>query len=321
MKSLEIERKRILGKIRRNINSQRPEYDSCPVCIQKLPNSLEDIYSYYQKINNTDDEIKDINERIKKRQSIINSTLASIDKITEIVSKKYEALNYHINYNKDCSFESWIENKVNVRFFDKIESKINDKNIENDNINSLLNNFKSEDSILKMRHIKENEFYSLFSKYLHELEVKLPQEQRYTRLYNINSFPFQGVELHKTVLAYHYAFNELISKTHCVTKFPFLLDAIMKEDIDESNRKLIFEFISKNAPKTKQVIFSVSESLKDSESSLNTTNIKLVQEQYFTSNSKIIQIGDGNSERSFLYERDFESSRLIDKTLSIIDEI
>lgn len=321
LKSLEIERKRILNKIKKNINNQRPEYDSCPVCVQSLPSSLSDIYTYYQKINNTHHEISSINEMIKKRQSQLNSVLSNIERITENIDKKYNNLNTHINYEGGVSFDRWIENKVNISFFDKIHSKIGDKEVENSDISSKINNFPSEENIIKSRSEKESAFYSVFLKYLNELKVTIPREQRYTKLYSINSFPFQGVELHKTVLAYHFAFNEILSNTDGIAKFPLLLDAIMKEDIDEDNRKLIFSFISRNSSKTKQVIFSVSESLKDSENSINTTNINIVQKNYFRLNSKIIQIGDGNSERSFLNARSSEFKGMIDQTLEIINEI
>ncbi len=57
------------------------------------------------------------------------------------------------------------------------------------------------------------------------------------------------------MLAYYFAFNKVIEETEYVHRFPFLLDAIFKEDIDEENRQMILEFIFKNKPKNEQIIF------------------------------------------------------------------
>ncbi|WP_228261843.1 hypothetical protein, partial [Acinetobacter pittii] len=92
------------------------------------------------------------------------------------------------------------------------------------------------------------------------------------------------------------------------------------EDIDEENRKLIFNFISKYSPKSKQIFFSVSEALKDRVNN-NSRNIQFVQQLYFPNNSKIIQIGDGDSERTFLRKTNAENMFRIDETLTLMNEV
>ncbi|MDA3453996.1 MULTISPECIES: hypothetical protein [Acinetobacter] len=320
LKSLEVERKKILSKIKSNIKKQKPEHDLCPVCIQVLPNSLEDLYAYSQKVNNTNEELIVINEKINHTQSLINSLSKKIKKISDSISIRYNNLFDHIHDERDYSFNEWVDNKVNIKFLDTVERKISDKVIKNEMIDLKLKKFLSDDETWSIRTKKENIFYKIFHRNLNELNVKLPNEKRYTRLYSINSFPFQGVELHKTVMAYHFAFNELISETKELTIFPFLLDAIMKEDIDEENRKLIFNFISKYSPKSKQIFFSVSEALKDRVNN-NSRNIQFVQQLYFPNNSKIIQIGDGDSERTFLRKTNAENMFRIDETLTLMNEV
>ena len=71
-----------------------------------------------------------------------------------------------------------------------------------------------------------------FHQCLADLGMSSFDELRHRLLYKISSFPCQGVELLKAVMGYHFALNKLISKTHGIHRFPFLLDAIMKEDID-----------------------------------------------------------------------------------------
>ncbi len=63
------------------------------------------------------------------------------------------------------------------------------------------------------------------------------------------------VELHKTVMAYHFALNSMIAKPKAAQRLPFLLDAILKEDIDETNLETILFFVSKNLPSDTQTFF------------------------------------------------------------------
>jgi len=66
------------------------------------------------------------------------------------------------------------------------------------------------------------------------------------------------------------------------------------------------------------MIFSVSESLQNSKNDDSTTNnIDLVNKNHFAGKCNIIQIGDGDSERSFLVEYDGEYDELIQSTLEM----
>lgn len=85
------------------------------------------------------------------------------------------------------------------------------------------------------RFNKEKDFKGIFKKYLNDMQLFNVTEPRYTDFYKINSFPFQGVELHKTVMSYHFALNSLIRETNNIHRLPFMLDAILKEDIDDRN--------------------------------------------------------------------------------------
>ena len=320
LKSLNIERKKILKRIENNQNNQKPKDDSCPVCTQILPNSLEDRYKYFQEVNNTNDELFLISDEINKKQSAINSTLKKINEITERIENQYENLLEHTQGGKNYSLNQWIDNKVKIQYYDKIENKISNKIVENERIDLRLNSFQTDADVENLRDSKDKSFSKIFIKYLKELKVSIPIGKKYINLYSINSFPFQGVELHKTVMAYHFAFNVLIMETQGLTIFPFLLDAVMKEDIDEENRNLIFNFISKNAPMGKQVLFSVSESISD-RNFTNSKNIEFVKNLYFSNDVKIIQIGDGIQERTFLTKRNAENEQFINETMRLLDNI
>ena len=120
------------------------------------------------------------------------------------------------------------------------------------------------------------------------------------------------------MIAYHFALNKLISETKGIHRFPFILDAIMKEDIDEDNRAKIFSFLNEFTPNDTQMIFSVSESALDLENDNKTTNnINFANNKYFSGKCKIIQIGDGISERSLLMDKSENYKELINATLEM----
>ncbi|PHQ24590.1 hypothetical protein CLH62_17015 [Marinobacter guineae] len=319
-KSLATNRKVVLNRVRRNILHQRPEIDSCPVCSQLLPNSLEDVYVHQQDINDTESEIVSVKAEIVDLQSKINSVNNKIDKISDILEDKYSVVMNYQSSSSNVSFDTWLDHKSNVKLIGNINNSLSDKAVELKEIIREIEGFGVDKDIDSVRSAKEQLFWSYFKDCLSDLNLANFEESRYKQLYKINSFPRQGVELHKTVIAYHFALNKLISKTQGIHRFPFILDAVMKEDIEEENRKTIFLFLNDHAPSDTQMIFSVSESLSHSKGDDKTTNnIELVNEIYFSGKGKIIQIGDGDSERSFLNECGEDHEQLIQSTLDMIN--
>jgi len=317
-KSLVANRQIVLKRIKRNISHQRPEVDTCPVCIQTLPSSLEAVYSHQQNINDTDSEIYSIKAQVTDLQSKINSAFNKIKKISDIVESKYSVVKNYQSVNSTVTFDTWLDHKSNIRLIENIDQSLAEKAVELTGIIRDIEGVGVDEDIESIRHAKENIFSTHFQGYLSKLGVSNFDEQRYKKLYKISSFPCQGVELHKTVMAYHFALNKLISNTQGIHRFPFILDAIMKEDIDEDSRRKIFSFLNENFPNDTQMIFSVSESLQNSKNDDSTTNnIDLVNKNYFAGKCNVIQIGDGDSERSFLVEYDGEYDELIQSTLEM----
>ncbi|MEL7615195.1 hypothetical protein AAGW18_22065 [Vreelandella titanicae] len=83
-KSLAVNRRVILNRIKRNISHQRPEIDACPVCSQILPTSLEAVYDHQQDINDTESEIYTIKAEVVDLQSKINSTFKKLNKLRKL---------------------------------------------------------------------------------------------------------------------------------------------------------------------------------------------------------------------------------------------
>ena len=88
------------------------------------------------------------------------------------------------------------------------------------------------------------------NKHEKELEVinkSMNKEHKYTTLYKSSIFPSQGVELHKTVLAHNFAFNQIIKNNH-------------QQVIVYSDRTTISEYeLSKHNIIFKQLPFSIKD--------------------------------------------------------------
>ena len=303
------ERLKILNKIKTSLKKENPIKDNCPTCNQSLPNHLENIYEYSQDVNNTNSEIVKIKEKLKVLQSSINSLEENISIQKELVSKDYSIL---VKYKiQDLTFGTWLDIKTNVKLIENILTQIGETtSLLNKKIDEL-KKFKTDDEIKKDRNSRDFEFKNYFVDFLDKLKVKKFDDDKYTLLYWMGIFPKQGVELLKTMLAYYFAFNKVIEETEYVHRFPFLLDAIFKEYIEEVNRILILEFIYKNKPKNDQIILSFSESEK---------NLKTAEDynkEIMKNEAKLI-LTDLINERSILKPFNKEHFEYLEDTLNLI---
>ncbi|RRJ89729.1 P-loop NTPase family protein [Flavobacterium macacae] len=304
------ERLKILNKINRSLKTENPLKNDCPTCKQNLPSSLENIYEYSQDVNNTIAEIQKVKDKLKDLQSSINSIEENISTLKDKVAKDYSVLiKYKID---DLSFGTWLDNKTNVKLSENILTQIGETTIIlNDKVEEL-RKFKTDDDIKKERNTRDFQFKKYFIEFLDELGVKKFEDDKYTLLYWMGIFPKQGVELLKTMLAYYFAFNKVIEETEYVHRFPFLLDAIFKEDIDESNRKMILEFIYKNKPKGEQIIFSFAES------TINPKTANEYNNELMKNDAKLI-LTDLTNERSILKSLSIEQREYLMETIKLIE--
>tara|TARA_R110001583_G_scaffold21469_2_gene81548 strand:+ start:1618 stop:3069 length:1452 start_codon:yes stop_codon:yes gene_type:complete len=203
------ERRKILLAVNRSIKKQKPLEGQCPTCNQVLPSTIEKVYEYFQDIDDTKSQLDKIKGDIISINSKINSLKNNIELSRKEISIKFSILK---NYKIDgLSYNSWLDNKANVHLSNKIISEIGLIESELNRIEKDLAKFKTDEQISKERKIKDQSFYSKFKKNLTELEVKDFKEDY--SLYRMKLFPQQGVELLKTLLAYYFAFNDLIKDT------------------------------------------------------------------------------------------------------------
>jgi len=306
------ERKSVLSKVKKSLEKQDPTRNTkCPICEQKLDYSIEFAYEYFQDVNDTDKELNIIKQKISNIQKDIDTLDKDIKELQKSINEEYEVLKKYTNQN--ITYETWIENKASLALSNQLNSNITKLAKEEDSIVEKLKFFKTNDDIKNERGRIDNKFQNIFSKYLKKLGLhNVFKEERFKKIYRISAFPTQGVELHKTILAYNFAFVSLIQNTN-IHKFPFTLDAIFKEDIEDDNRDVIIDFISKNRNKDIQLLISIAEAEQQN-------NIDTYNKNYFDNQANLICIGGKRNERAFLTQCvNDDIKKLIFETKDLVD--
>jgi len=305
----------ILNKVKRNHQKQNPEKDICPVCKNQLIFSIEAVYSYQQNLNNTEHEIEEIKTKQKTTQGEINSLNKKIEGLKKDIASDYEIVKKYEKQN--ITFESWLDNKSNNKLIENIASKLTALKSSLKTTNENLKKYKTDKEIEELRTQYDNKFAMIFKKYLKEIEVgneSMKKEYKYTTLYKSSIFPSQGVELHKTLLAHNFAFNQIIKNTEYVHRLPFLIDAIFKEDIDDGNKTLILDFVNQNKPNDTQLIVSIAYKEDEKNSIIHTYN-----KNNFNEKANLICIGNSVNTRAFLQNYLNTHDNLLKNTFDIIE--
>jgi hypothetical protein len=308
------ETRKVLQRIRRTLRRDIIAEDNCPTCSQQITHSTEDTYNYLQDLNDTDKQLSELYENIKglkEAQGSINSLLNKIKEKKQVVeSDYYELLEYSVD---NLTFESWLKNKVDVELSEEVTKKIGENYSKILDINEQLKEFKPEETLAVERRSASNSFKNIFKKHVSSLKVKPFENERFYLLYDIPAFPRQGVELLKTLLAYNFAFIELIKSTEYTHILPFILDAIFEGDLEDESRQEILEFINKHKPINQQLIFSIA----DSKTNINSA--ETYNKIFFKDKAKLICIGENSRTRSFMNDYNDEFADYLEETLSILE--
>ncbi|MEY8214729.1 MAG: hypothetical protein RPR97_09635 [Colwellia sp.] len=312
-------RQRVLSQIISNIKNQKPKIDQCPTCDQKLPGDLKEFYKYSQDINDALKEKDIVKEKIKNNATKLNSVEKRVTDLRTKVEEDYGILRRLKSDN--ITFDSWLDHNANLRVLKNITTKKASCEKRINGINGEIEELGNSFDIDSLRKSKERDFLSIFKRKILALGVQLPKETKYQELYSLNSFPYQGVELHQLLMAYNFSFYEMVMKNTSLHSFPFLLDAVFKEDIDTESRSNIFKFLSQETKSSGQVIFSVAEYKGDETSSNPLFNIETIKSEYFSSTTKLICIGDSKTKRSFLSDTALIDSVLINDALNLLEVV
>ncbi len=303
----------VVSKVKRNHKSQEPGKDNCPTCTQTLPSNIENFYSFFQEENDTISIQSDLKEKIKKMQSGLNSLIKKIELNRAELKLSYKAFN---KYSENgLTLETYIDSKANIQLFENLNKQIGQLTIDLVLEKEKLKEFKTDDDILIERAKKSKIFKDKYFAYNSSLGLPSVDDERFYQIYDISSFPFQGVQLHLAVLSYHFAFNYLLTKTTDIHRLPFILDSVFKEDIEGGNKIKILNFINSNFPKDTQTILSIADD-KNVDS-----RIEQYQKDIFKENANMICIGNGTNEKSLLKENDNTQKELIEDSFLILETV
>jgi len=301
----------VVSKVNRNHKNQKPGTDSCPTCSQTLPKSIEDMYEYFQEENDTSKIQSELKEKIKKSQASINSINKKISSLKEELESETRIYNQYSVDN--LTFESWINNKANIQLNNNITSQVGRLSLTLEEQKEKLSEFKTDSEILSERSKKSKIFKDYYKSNNAFLGLPELKESRFNDLYDISSFPFQGVQLHLAVLSYHFAFNRLLTDSSGIHRIPFILDSIFKEDIEQGTKNKILKFINSHHPKDTQTILSIADD-KNVDSKIETYS-----SEFFNKEAKMICIGEGVREKSLLIDNDGEQKTLIENSFELLE--
>lgn len=303
----------VVSKVKRNHKNQEPGKDSCPTCTQILPSKIEDVYSFFQEENDTSNLQRDLKDKIKKLQSRLNSLNKKIESHRADIKTSYITFN---KYSENgLTLERYLDSKANIQLFENLTKQIGQLTIDLESEKEKLKQYKTDEDILIERNKKSKIFKDKYFTYNASLGLPSLDEERFYQLYEISSFPFQGVQLHLAVLSYHFAFNYLLTKTSDVHRLPFILDSVFKEDIEQGNKNKILRFINENFPKDTQTILSIADD-KNVDS-----KIEEYKNEIFKDNAHMICIGNGTEEKALLKDNDDSQKELIENSFEILETI
>lgn len=303
----------VVSKVKRNHAKQFPGVDNCPTCNQELPQNIEQIYLHYQQENDTLKERTEIKEKVKKVQSTVNSLNKNIQSLQQVISSNYST--YTKYSENDISLNTWIDNKATIALNDNLVSQLGELQIDLNSKKEELKNYKTEEDILEERQRKNKLFKQVYLQNNASLGLPKLEEERFYKIYDISSLPFQGVQLHLAILSYHFAFNRLLTETNDIHRLPFILDSIFKEDIEGGNKDKILNFINSNYPTDTQTILSIADD-KNIDS-----RIEYFSTEIFRDNAHLICIGGGEKERALLMDNDNAQIELIDDCFEMLETV
>jgi hypothetical protein len=303
----------VISKVSRNHSNQFPGKDNCPICQQILPLDTKQIYEHYQEDNDTIKIKNNLQNENKKVQSELNTLNKKIDELRQVLASDY---NKHSAYSeRNITLDKWIHHQANLELDSSIIEQIGKLAVKISEIKENLKSYKNDDDINSERILKSKKFKQYYNSNNKILGVPILEDDRFNFIYNLSSFPFQGVELHLAVLSYHFSFNKIIQETNDIHRLPLILDSIFKEDLESMSKEKILKFICENKPPDTQTIISVADNKsKDAK-------IDYYKKEFFDSGTNFICIGDSIEKESILELHDKSLDDILNETYEIMEYV
>jgi hypothetical protein len=303
----------VISKVSRNHGNQFPGKDPCPICNQILPQAVDTLYKHFQEANDTVKIKSEILTENKKLQAEINSLITRTAELRELVAKEYSRFN---TYSKDnITLDEWISVQANIKLEASLVDTIGKLTIEITELKEKLKEFKKDDEIQADRNEKNRDFKKYYNTNNTALDVPRLDDDRFNYVYELSTFPFQGVQLHLAVLSYHFAFNRLIAETNSIHRLPFILDSVFKEDLEAKSKEEILGFICSNLPRDTQTIISIADN-KAKEPKIN-----YYKEKFFKDDTTLIEIGESINKKSILVAHQAAHDNVLQDSFEIMEQL
>ncbi|RCR68535.1 AAA family ATPase [Larkinella punicea] len=241
------------------ISKELSSYVDCPTCGAHYENSFAERFDIANDSERCKDlliellrDLKEVNDKIDKENSILLKTLEESKIIENILEQRKGELKFKDvidNYGKN-ELRSVFSKRIDVLNKDLVENSIKKKELS-DQLKGL------EDKDRKKEIV---EYYQLtLKKFLRYLDVHSIKEESYSSLTNIIENTETGSSRPRALIAYYFAFFYLMAKYSTTTFCPIVIDSPNQQDQDIEHIDKIMNFISDNQPENSQMILGVAE--------------------------------------------------------------
>jgi uncharacterized protein (UPF0212 family) len=266
-------------------------YDSddidCPMCGAHYENNFSERFSIAQDEEQLQDlldelqiELAKVNDEIIKYDKSFIEKKANFEKIQELLNEK----------QSEVKLIDIIENEGKKRVKEifelernEIYSKMGKSQSQHARLEEQLKSINKDGEDTKQKIMTL--YRSKLTSFIKELNLKKDKTSKtiFERMdAKINE---QGSNLPRALLAYYFAFLEVMDKYSTSTFCPIVIDSPNQQEQDKENLIAIMDFINNNQPSQSQLILSIVDDpqnvFSDSTSMLEDTKYSLLKSQYF----------------------------------------
>lgn len=251
-----------------NYSLQQEEIITCPMCGSQVKNDFtgrfsmrDDIIKCKDMIIQNENELKDINSKIKNTEKSNQVVKNKLIEIAQLMQTKKDEL----------SLEDYLNSKLEIYFDEIIKDETYRLKKESQEIINQITVLKAKiDDVSKKKRKKvvEEDFGRIVRKNLSMMNVGLNIDKQIPLSTNI---AMTGTKVPRTIVAYTYAFIEIMCKYGGPVLCPVVIDEMRQRGLRDKDEDAMFDFLLENKPKGVQLIISTS-----SERIINDKDIKII---------------------------------------------
>lgn len=236
-----------------------PHFVDCPTCGAQYENSFTERFEIANDEQTGNDllidlskELKGVEESIIKENGNLTSTSTEIQRIESILELKQGEVQL-----KDV-LDNYGKNQVHEIFKARIKDLNHNLHQQAERLMSLNNRLKALEDKEKREKIV-GDFTNNLTKYLKELDIHSLSPDDYKVITTKIESKETGSSKPRALIAYYYAFFQLMQRYSTTTFCPIVIDSPNQQDQDVEHIDKIMAFINNNQPKNTQMILGLAE--------------------------------------------------------------